>query len=82
MTYFEFALLEIKTKFKYGLFECIEETAIETAIEAIEKRIPKQINENNICPCCSSYNETVKKRKNTVKSDICYCWHCGQALKF
>ena len=82
MTYFEFALLEIKTKKRYGLFEYIEETAVETAIEAIEKQIPKQIRENYICPCCSSYNETIEKRANTTKNDICHCWHCGQALKF
>lgn len=34
------------------------------------------------CPCCGTYNETIKKRKNTVAHDVCYCWHCGQALKF
>ena len=49
-------------------------------METCEKQIPKRINEYNRCPCCDTYNETIEKRKNTVKSDICYCWHCGQAL--
>lgn len=47
---------------------------------ALEKHIPKRINEYNRCPCCDTYNETIEKRKNTVTYDICYCWHCGQAL--
>jgi hypothetical protein len=54
--------------------------AMKQCKEALEKQIPKRINEYNRCPCCDTYNETIEKRKNTVKSDICYCWHCGQAI--
>lgn len=50
------------------------------ALAALEKQIPKKINEYNRCPCCDTYNEVIEKRKNTVKKDTCYCWHCGQAL--
>lgn len=50
--------------------------------ESLEKQIPKKINEYNRCPCCDTYNEVIEKRKNTVKKDTCYCWHCGQAICF
>ncbi len=33
------------------------------------------------CPKCGTYNEAVKKRRNTVHHDIVYCWHCGQAME-
>lgn len=33
------------------------------------------------CPKCRTYNETVGRRRNTVKYDIVYCWHCGQAME-
>lgn len=33
------------------------------------------------CPSCSTYNETWKKRRNTISSDIVYCWHCGQSVE-
>ena len=33
------------------------------------------------CPSCGTYNETWKKRRNTVASDIVYCRHCGQAVE-
>lgn len=32
------------------------------------------------CPSCGTYNEVWKKRRNTLPSDIVYCWHCGQAI--
>lgn len=32
------------------------------------------------CPKCGTYNEIVIKRRNTVATDIIYCWHCGQAI--
>ena len=32
------------------------------------------------CPRCGTYNETIKKRRNTVVIDVVYCWHCGQAI--
>ena len=27
------------------------------------------------CPSCGTYNEVWKKRRNTLPSDIVYCWH-------
>jgi translation initiation factor 2 beta subunit (eIF-2beta)/eIF-5 len=51
-------------------------------LSALEKQIPKRIREYNRCRCCDTYNEIIEKRKNTVKYDICYCWHCGQALSW
>ena len=32
------------------------------------------------CPRCGTYNEIIKKRRNTVATDVVYCWHCGQAI--
>ena len=55
---------------------------IETAIHALRYHTAIEIKDDCICPNCSSYNETIKKRMNTVKSDTCHCWHCGQTLKF
>lgn len=37
-------------------------------------------NDKCTCPKCGTYNEIVAKRRNTVLSDVVYCWHCGQAL--
>ena len=82
MEQYEFAITELNSSLDYGVSEYVDIQSLEIAVEALKKRVPKQISENNICPCCDSYNETIKKRKNTVKNDICYCWHCGQALKF
>ena len=33
------------------------------------------------CPSCGTHNEVWKKRRNTLPSDIVYCWHCGQAVE-
>ena len=33
------------------------------------------------CPSCGTHNEIWKKRRNTLPSDIVYCWHCGQAVE-
>ena len=38
-------------------------------------------NDECTCPSCGTHNEVIKKRRNTVYSDIVYCWHCGQTLK-
>ena len=38
-------------------------------------------NDKCTCPSCGTYNEVIKKRRNTVYSDIVYCWHCGQSLE-
>lgn len=33
------------------------------------------------CQSCGTHNEVWKKRRNTLPSDIVYCWHCGQAVE-
>ena len=33
------------------------------------------------CPSCGTHNEVWKERRNTLTSDIVYCWHCGQAVE-
>lgn len=55
----------------------------EECLAAVEKQIAKKPirNDKCTCPSCGTYNEVIKKRRNTVYSDIVYCWHCGQALK-
>lgn len=56
--------------------------SLEFAISALEKQIPKKPRGNELCTCpeCGTYNDTIKKRRNTVSKDIVYCWHCGQAI--
>jgi hypothetical protein len=57
--------------------------ANELAIEAVNKVfVLKETKQEHTCPCCSTYNETLQKRMNTVEHDIVHCWHCGQAIKF
>lgn len=48
-----------------------------------EKAEPKKPRENDGCTCpkCMTFNEVFAKRRNTVKEDVVYCWHCGQAIK-
>ena len=50
---------------------------------AVEKQTAKKPirNDKCTCPSCGTHNEVIKKRRNTVYSDIVYCWHCGQAVK-
>ena len=50
---------------------------------AVEKQKAKKPihNDKCTCPSCGTHNEVIKKRRNTVYSDIVYCWHCGQAVK-
>ena len=50
---------------------------------AVEKQKAKKPirNDKCTCPSCGTHNEVFKKRRNTVYSDIVYCWHCGQAVK-
>lgn len=79
---YEYAIMELKSSLEYGVGDYIDVQSLEIAVKTLENQIPKPICENNVCPCCDSYNDTIKKRKNTVNGDICYCWHCGQALKF
>ena len=51
--------------------------------EAVDKRtVMKPIRMDKCtCPSCGTHNEVWKKRRNTLPSDIVYCWHCGQAVE-
>ena len=66
--------------------ECAEYEAIgtvEECREAVEKQKLKKPIRIDMCTCptCGTYNESIKKRRNTVNQDIVYCWHCGQAME-
>ena len=56
---------------------------VEECREAVEKQTAKKPVrlDKCTCPSCSTYNETWKKRRNTIPSDIVYCWHCGQSVE-
>lgn len=56
---------------------------VEELREAREKQRARKPIRVDMCTCpnCGTYNETVKKRRNTVNQDIVYCWHCGQAME-
>lgn len=56
---------------------------VEELREAREKQAPEKPTMKDLCTCpkCGTYNETIKKRRNTVNNDIVYCWHCGQAME-
>lgn len=56
---------------------------VEECREAVKKqtvRKPVRLGKCT-CPSCSTHNETWRKRRNTIPSDIVYCWHCGQAVE-
>lgn len=69
-----------------ALEECAEYESIGTP-EECRAAMEKQTEKNPIpldkctCPSCGTYNEVWKKRRNTLPSDIVYCWHCGQAVE-
>ena len=65
-------------KFPYETYE-----AVDIAIKALEKQIPKKPIRigKDTCPKCGTYNETWVKRRNTLPNDIVYCWHCGQPVE-
>lgn len=48
---------------------------------ALERIQIKPYIEDHICPHCNTYNEIWKKRENTVRLDVAYCWHCGQRVQ-
>lgn len=56
---------------------------LEECREAVEKQTAKNPinNDRRTCPSCGTYNEVIKKRRNTVVCDTVYCWHCGQAIE-
>lgn len=71
-------------------YEAIEEIQQYRAIgtvqecrDAREKQMAKKPIGIDMCTCpkCGTHNEIIKKRRNTVPSDIVYCWHCGQAIE-
>lgn len=69
------AIKEIRQyRFIGTIDECREAVEKQTAMEPIN-------NDKCTCPSCGTYNEIVKKRRNTVVCDVVYCWHCGQALE-
>lgn len=61
----------------------ISDEVKDICIDAIEKQIAKKPIDNDLCTCpnCHTYNEVIKKRRNTVEHDVVYCWHCGRALE-
>lgn len=56
---------------------------VEKCREAMERQRAKKSIRIDMCTCpkCGTHNEIIKKRRNTVPSDIVYCWHCGQAIE-
>jgi hypothetical protein len=67
-----------EVKFNDFTYECIN-----IGMETLRKKITKNPigNDNCTCPNCGTYNEIIKKRRNTVPFDTVYCWHCGQAIE-
>lgn len=77
---------EAKTVAVHALEEIQQYRAIGTPEEcraAVDKRtVMKPIRMDKCtCPSCGTHNEVWKKRRNTLPSDIVYCWHCGQAVE-
>lgn len=56
--------------------------AIRTGVNDLDKAEAIEPKGHDVCTCpkCDTYNEIIKKRRNTIAVDIVYCWHCGQAL--
>ena len=69
------ALEEIQ---QYRAIGTVEECRAAVKKQAIGKPI---YNDKCTCPSCYTHNEVWEKRRNTVGSDIVYCWHCGQAVE-
>ena len=64
--------------------ECVKKGfTIKSLLESREKAEPRKPICNDLCTCpsCSTHNEVIKKRRNTVVRDTVYCWHCGQAIE-
>lgn len=75
---FYFTLNDIEELKQYRAIGTVNECK-----EAAEKQKAKKPIRNDLCTCpkCETYNEIIKKRRNTVNYDIVYCWHCGQAIE-
>ena len=74
---------EIKRNYECSLRDYEAIGTPEECRAAVEKQTAKKPirNDKCTCPSCGTHNEVIKKRRNTVYSDIVYCWHCGQAVK-
>lgn len=61
----------------------VYQAAFKTAIEALEKQIPKKPEKNEynyfICPCCNSDDYSLMHDSNYADR-YNYCHNCGQAL--
>lgn len=55
---------------------------VSESTELFQKNEIKEPIRQDMCtfPRCGTYNEIIKKRRNTVAIDVIYCWHCGQAI--
>ena len=77
ITTLELAISEVEWNYPLDI-----SIALETAISAIEKQIPKVAEHEDgvwsICPCCggSVCNDT----EHAVNREVSYCEHCGQAI--
>lgn len=63
--------------------ECVRKGyTFNNILEAMDRTTPQKPIRSGECTCpkCGTYNEVVKKRRNTVAFDTVYCWHCGQAM--
>lgn len=74
----EMAITALEEIHKYKKIGTLEECRA-----SMEKQKEKMPIRNDLCTCpsCGTYNDVIKKRRNTVAFDTVYCWHCGQAMK-
>lgn len=75
---YEMAINALKEIQKYRTIGTPEECR--AAMEKQKEKNPIRLDKCT-CPSCGTYNEVWKKRRNTLPSDIVYCWHCGQAVE-
>lgn len=64
-----------KCDYSYDVRENRFECAKEQAVKALEKQIPKEVDDEWNCPNC---NKNVYLAGDEIPK---YCWHCGQHLK-
>ena len=75
---YEMAINALEEVQKYRAIGTLEECR--AAMEKQTEKNPIRLDKCT-CPSCGTYNEVWKKRRNTLPSDIVYCWHCGQAVE-
>ena len=71
MTYEE-ALKHIKKRMELYIHSTEDNFALHTALEAVEKQIPKKVVAHQNCPNCD---------EDVIGSGY-YCWNCGQKLEW